>query len=304
MMKSKSEFIQLVSKFDQVMVYKNYHFKDNNTFQINYLIETLIVPYDVYSLKKIILYAIEYELEYVIIGNGSKILFSSNYVKKIVILLKDNFNRISFDGRNVYAASGASLAKVIHYAYQYELGGMERLVGIPASIGGAIYKNAGAHQSDISQFILKVDYIDSFGQFKTLTKEECQFNYRSSIFQKKKKWVIIGAMFDLPKVHVEEKKEEMKSYLLYRNQHQPINKKNSGSIFKNPPNQYAAQLIESCNLKGYKINDAMISNQHANFIINEKNATPKDIMELISLIQQKVYEKYQIQLELELEIIY
>ena len=210
---------------------------------------------------------------------------------------------ISYDGRNVYAQAGATLAQIIIYAQQFQLGGMESLIGIPATLGGAIYKNAGAHQKSIGDFILKVDYIDAFGQFKTFSQSECQFAYRQSIFQKKKKWIIVGALLQLYKIDVDQKREEITYWLKYRTQAQPNNKKNCGSVFKNPEGKKAYQLIENCQLKGKRINDAMISLQHANFIENVGVATEKDILQLIDLIQKEVYKKYQILLELELEII-
>ena len=186
-MANKQEFLKKIKNEKNILIYKDYFFKELNTFKINYLIETLIIPKSVYALKKVINYAIEYEIPYVIVGNGSKILFQTHYVKKVVILLKNQLSTISYYGRNVYAQAGATLAQIIIYAQQFQLGGMESLIGIPATLGGAIYKNAGAHQKSIGDFILKVDYIDAFGQFKTFSQSECQFAYRQSIFQKKKK---------------------------------------------------------------------------------------------------------------------
>lgn len=302
-MTNKQEFLKKIKNEKNILIYKDYFFKELNTFKINYLIETLIIPKSVYALKKVINYAIEYEIPYVIVGNGSKILFQTHYVKKVVILLKDQLSTISYDGRNVYAQAGATLAQIIIYAQQFQLGGMESLIGIPATLGGAIYKNAGAHQKSIGDFILKVDYIDAFGQFKTLSQSECQFAYRQSIFQKKKKWIIVGALLQLYKIDVDQKREEITYWLKYRTQAQPNNKKNCGSVFKNPEGKKAYQLIENCQLKGKRINDAMISLQHANFIENVGVATEKDILQLIDLIQKEVYKKYQILLELELEII-
>ena len=302
-MANKYEFLKKLKQEKNVLIYKDYFFKEANSFKINYLIETLIIPKSVYALKKVILTALEYEIPYVIIGNGSKILFADHYVKKVVILLKEQFAEITYDGRSVYAKAGATLAQIIFYAQQFELGGMEPLIGIPATLGGAIYKNAGSHQKNISDFILKVDIIDSFGQFKTLSREECQFEYRNSIFQKKKKWVIIGALLQLNKIDISEKKEELTYWLKYRTSAQPANKKNAGSIFKNPTNLKAYQLIEDCQLKGKRVNEAMISLKHANFIENLGNATENDVLNLIRYVQEEVYKKYHIHIELELEII-
>ena len=122
-MTNKQEFLKKIKNEKNILIYKDYFFKELNTFKINYLIETLIIPKSVYALKKVINYAIEYEIPYVIVGNGSKILFQTHYVKKVVILLKDQLSTISYDGRNVYAQAGATLAQIIIYAQQFQLGG-------------------------------------------------------------------------------------------------------------------------------------------------------------------------------------
>lgn len=302
-MDTKNLFLKKIAKYPDLLIYKDCYFKDFNTFHVNNLIEIMLIPKSIHIIRQLILDLKTFELAFVIIGNGSKILFKDFYVHKIVILLNYNFSNILLEENEIYAYSGAKLAQIIHYGLKHQFGLMEELIGIPACLGGAIYKNAGAHNKAISEWIISVDYIDEFGNFKTLTKEECQFSYRNSIFQKKKKWVILGAKLQIQKTDLKQAKEKIQKILLYRMHHQPRNHHNCGSVFKNPPTIKAYQLIEQCQFKGYRIGDAMISEQHANFILNLNQAKSSDICHLIQKIQQKVYEKFQIHLELELEII-
>ncbi len=302
-MNNKQLFLKKIKDYKDLIIYKDCYFKDFNTFHVNNLIETLIIVKSVNTLKKILFDLNQYELEYVIIGNGSKILFKDMYVKKIVIVINNNFENISLDSDYIYASSGTNLAKIISFGHLYNLGGMEKLIGIPASLGGAIYKNAGAYDLAISDFIISVDFIDEFNNFQTIDNRDCAFSYRYSIFQKKKKWTIVGAKLKLSPIDINESKQIIKETILNRTNKQPHNHHNCGSIFKNPIGYKSADLIDKCNLKGLKINDAMISNEHANFIVNLNNAKPADIIKLIEEIEKNVYEKFKIKLELELEII-
>jgi UDP-N-acetylmuramate dehydrogenase len=179
------------------------------------------------------------------------------------------------------------------------LRGVEMLAGIPGTLGGAIIMNAGAYSGEISDYLLDVEVIRNM-KLVRLKKEECGFGYRTSNLTND---IVIQAKFKFPPGDVEEMKKIRREILLKRNISQPVNFPNAGSIFKNPPGDYAGRLIEKAGLKGVCIGDAQISEKHANFIINKGKAKAMDVLELIKLAQTKVYEKFGIKLELEVRLI-
>lgn len=298
-----SEFIKKISNIKDLNIYTNYNFKHNNSLNIEYIISLFVIPKTIYSLKKVILMAKKYEISYLVVGNGSKIIFKNKYVNKMIILLNENFEKIEIEKNKLHVLSGTNLSKIIKYGHLFNIGGMEKLIGIPATLGGAIFKNAGAHNLTISDFIENVSFIDENGEFKTISNVDCRFSYRNSIFVNKRKWVIVSATLTLSYIDVNEANKIIKDTLLYRVNNQPINKKNCGSVFKNPNGYKAYELIQQSIFEKLNVNDAIMSKKHCNFIENIGNCTNYDVIKLISLVQQKVLEKTGILLEKEVEII-
>ena len=293
------------------MILQNVSLKNYNTFKIGgnakYFAETDNAEEIIDLLEK-------YEKVF-ILGNGSNVLFSDD----------------GFDGL-VLKVGKKSLHTVIQEAANNNLGGIEKLEGIPASLGGAIYMNAGAHGQQISDCIKTVTSIKN-GKIITRTKQECQFAYRTSIFKKSgESEVILSAEFDFIPMDKEMINKNRKEVLKWRKEKQPLNFPNAGSIFKNPtppsahtpsacgchpskrgeflssnilhsPFPSAGALIESCGLKGFSVGDAQVSELHANFIINKGNATAKDVKSLISYIKNEVLKQKNVHLSPEIVIL-
>jgi len=176
---------------------------------------------------------------------------------------------------------------------------MENLAGIPGTLGGAILMNAGAYGGEISNFIKTVEVVDDV-EIKFLTKEECGLTYRKSSLERK---IILSAEFELPFGDKAKARERRKELLIKRNQSQPVDVPNAGSIFKNPVGNYAGRLIEQAGLKGLTIGGAKVSEKHANFIVNFNNASANDVIELMKVIQETVFNKFGILLEPEIKMI-
>ncbi|MFN3133937.1 MAG: UDP-N-acetylmuramate dehydrogenase [Candidatus Kryptonium sp.] len=270
-----------------------------STFKIGGPADIYIAPRDVDELLRLIQYLKEQGIDFIILGNGSNVLISDEGFRGAVINLESGLNFIRIEGEYVVAGAGIKLAKFVDFCIENGFQGVEMMAGIPGTLGGAIIMNAGAYSAEISDHLIDVDVIRGLNLVR-LKKEECGFGYRTSNLTKD---VVVQARFKFPHGDVEEMKRIRREILIKRNQTQPVNFPNVGSIFKNPPGNYAGKLIEEAGLKGVQIGGAQISEKHANFIINKGNATARDVLELIKIAQQKVYEKFGVKLELEIRLI-
>ena len=282
-------------------VLENVSLKNYNTYKIGGNAKYLIKPYNSDNLIKLIEYLKNNNINYIVLGGGSNIILPDEDYDGVVILLS-KLNSIKIDDNKVMVESGINLNKFINTLIENNLGGLENLYGIPGTLGGAIRGNAGANGSSISDYLESVTYLENNIK-KTIYKNDCLFDYRNSIFKGDKNKIILDATFNLYKKDKVKMKELIKNNYEKRKNSQPLEYPSAGSVFKNPNNYSAGKLIEDVGLKNYNINDAYVSEKHANFIINKGNATSKDIKDLINYIKLKVYEKYNINLELEQEII-
>ena len=271
-------------------VLENVSLKDYNTYKIGGKTRYLVKPYNIDSLKELLIYIKNNTLKYIIIGNGSNIILPDSDYDGVVILLS-KLNEIKINENTINAFCGVSLTYFVNDLVKYNLGGLESLSGIPGTLGGAIVNNAGCYGQTISDKLNSVTYLEN-GEIKTINKEECNFSYRDSIFKKNKNFIILSAKFILDYKNKEEMLNIIKENMIKRNTSQPLNIGYS-----------AGKLIEDAGLKNYHINGAYVSDKHANFIINKDNASSEDIIELIEYIQKEISEKYNIKLKLEQEII-
>lgn len=244
-----------------------------------------------------------------VLGGGSDILISDAGFNGLVI--KTQMRNIEFDEEagQVRAEAGLIMAGLIAQTVKRGMQGMEYAVGVPASVGGAVWANLGARGSEIADFVVEVTVMDEEGNVKTLSKEECDFSYRHSIF-KDKQWIVLNVLLQLNKVEDESEqillKERVRELNDLRNATQDIKAQCAGCIFMNPTDQTdeaAAKLIDDLGLKGFSIGGAQVSERHANFIINTGEATADDVVQLISYIKQQVRDKKGIQLMEEVEYI-
>jgi UDP-N-acetylmuramate dehydrogenase len=241
----------------------------------------------------------ENEIEYFIIGKGSNLLVSDNGIKGIVIALGGELEEIKLlDEETIYAGAGASLMKVCRFALENSLSGLEFAYGIPGSVGGALYMNAGAYGGEINDVIYSAECITSKTEKNVILKGEMSLGYRTSVFKTNNN-VITSAVFKLHKADKENIKSQMEDYMERRKTKQPLEYPSAGSTFKRPKGAFAGALIEQCGLKGKSIGGAEVSEKHAGFVINKNNATAKDINELIDFVQKKVKEETGYYLETE-----
>lgn len=194
------------------------------------------------------------------------------------------------------------MSKLARVAHEASLTGIEFASGIPGNFGGSIYMNAGAYGSQIGDKIIETTYIDENLEIKTLVKEQNEFSYRKSIFQEQN-WIILSGKIQLEKGNKEEIKDKMEEYSKSRREKQPLNMPSAGSVFKRGEGFITAKLIDECGLKGYSIGDAEISKLHAGFIVNKGNATSKDVLDLIKYIQEKIKEKFDVNIEPEIKFL-
>lgn len=245
----------------------------------------------------------EMKEDYLIIGNGSNLLITDAGIERPVIVLDKNFSNITtIDEVTLYAEAGASLKSLANKALDLGLGGLEAISGIPGTVGGAVYMNAGAYGSEIKDVVTKIRYIkdDSIAE---LDASEANFAHRRSIFQDKG-YIILGAYFKLEKKDKKDIEEEQRDYTQRRKDKQPLEYPSAGSVFKRPEGYYASKLIEDAGLKGIAVGGAMVSKKHSGFIINTGSASFDDVVALIEKVKAIVLEKFAVSLEEEIRIIH
>lgn len=263
--------------------------------------EAFIVPKDKDDLSKILCYAHRHKVPAYFIGSGSNLLVSDKGIQGLVLSPKRGFKQFKFNKSSLYAESGVMLTRIVKESIKRNLSGLESLIGVPGTLGGALVMNAGAFGGEISNYLRCVDIMNMKGQVISYHPDELDFAYRFSSFKEDE--FIISANFILknedPKVILRNKANANKG----RKSNQPLKFRSAGSVFKNPKNFAAGYLIDKAGLKGTKIGDAEISTKHANFFINHGNASSKDILNLIKLAREKVREKFEINLELEIKLV-
>lgn len=231
-----------------------------------------------------------------IIGFGSNILVSGKGIGGIVCSTK-RMNQVTLDGEHIKAEAGAALDKVCEMACEAGLAGMEKLSGIPGSVGGAVYMNAGAFGQETFDCLEYFDIIDREGRPATLLKEEVKHAYRK--VEGVQDCIILSAGFKLQKGEFTQLIESRNTVLHKRMEKQPLEFPSAGSVFKRPTNDYASRLIDDTGLRGLSVGGAKVSEKHAGFIVNFNRATPQDIKTLMDVVREKVKEKHGVELELE-----
>jgi len=260
----------------------------------------LVRPETLQQLQDVVKRCNKNKLAIHMMGFGSNLLISDNGIRGVVIKLdKGQFAETKFTGETVTAGAGAELSKLVLVCVEKGLSGMEALTGIPGSIGGAIRMNAGGNFGDIGSAVESVTLMDNTGNVFEKTKPELMFDYRQTNITAK---FILGAQLKLSTAEPDQILRTVKEIWIYKKNNQPLNTKNSGCIFKNPRGLSAGAVIDKAGLKGLQVGGASVSEKHANFIIAGKDCKSKDVARLIDAIKQRVKEKFDIDLELEIEI--
>lgn len=270
------------------------------TFRIGGNAKIFVEPESVDDIIAIQKFVKEHNLLFFILGNGSNVLISDDGWDGVVMNLEDGFASLEYSDGIIYAGAGVKMAIFVDFCIKNHRKGVEMLAGIPATIGGAVWMNAGCYGGEIADTITEVELVRN-GKHVWLPKEECDFRYRHSGFGKDD--IVIGAKFKMGEGDSAELREIKLKHLKHRNEVQPVNMPNCGSVFKNPKPRFSAELIESVGLKGTKIGGAQISMKHANFITNLENASAEDVIALINLERKTVFDATGITLEPEVQLI-
>lgn len=291
--------IEELAKFGKVK--ENVDLKSYNTYKVSTMSKYLIDVKSEELLVNLIKYLKENNINYFILGNGSNVVFPNEPFDGVIIKL-NGLNAIDIDDDEVYVGAGVMLPKLVNETVNNCLCGLEWAAGIPGTLGGAVVGNAGAYLSEIFSFIEEIRVLEN-DEIKTLKKDDVKYSYRYSSFKENKDVIILGAKLKLNKGSKDESEVLMKERLERRIKSQPLEYPSAGSVFRNPEGNYAGKLIEDCGLKGKRIGGAMVSEKHANFIINYDNATPKDVRDLIKLVHDTVLKETNIDLVIEQELI-
>ena len=249
---------------------------------------------------KLLCLARQLEVPVHILGKGSNLLVSDEGVEGLVLHMDAKQNNFRRNGNEITAWAGDNLSALCMYAWEQQLSGLEFAYGIPGSVGGAVYMNAGAYGGEVKDCLKWVRYLDENLQEKVLSAEKLDLSYRHSMFCGKD-CVILEACFELKEGNSTDIKAMMDDVMFKRRDKQPLEHPSAGSTFKRPEGAFAAALIDQCGLKGRRVGGACVSEKHAGFIVNDKQGSCKDILDLIDIVREEVKEKTGYVLETEVE---
>jgi len=274
--------------------------KKHTTFKIGGAADVMALPETEEEIVSLLKFAKEENIPCFVLGNGSNLLVSDKGIRGLVIKLFKNYAKIAVDGEEISAQSGALLSKVSAVAAKNALTGLEFASGIPGTLGGAVFMNAGAYGGEMRDVVVETTYIDKDFNIKTLNDHN--FSYRHSIFQENG-GIILNTRMKLNKGDAGEIAEKINQLSKQRAEKQPIDMPSAGSAFKRPEGYFAAKLIDDCGLRGYKIGGAAVSGKHTGFVVNEGGATCKDVKDLLESVKNIVFSKTGVTLEPEIKFI-
>lgn len=276
--------------------YENERLSIRTTFKIGGPADVLIECGNSAKLPQLLAEIKQKNIPLTVIGKGSNLLVADEGIRGVVLLVSDD--KVTVDGDIITASAGAKLSKLCNAALESGLSGIEFAFGIPGSVGGAVYMNAGAYGGEIKQVIVSVTSITRDGKLILRSADELNLGYRTSVFKQNNE-IILSAEFKLELAERNEIKAKMDDFIARRKDKQPLEYPSAGSTFKRPEGYFAGALIEQCGLKGFSIGGAEVSTKHAGFVINKGNATCRDVMDLIQHIQKAVLSKTGVALETE-----
>lgn len=276
--------------------------KEYTSFKAGGSAGLLVEPGDMQELFSAVELCQRENVPYMIMGNGSNLLFQDRGYEGVVIRIGSGLDRVRVEGQVVFAEAGLLLSSLARIAMENSLTGLEFASGIPGSLGGAVFMNAGAYGGEMKDVVLSTMALRSGGMIKDRKNGDMNFGYRHSVFQETGE-IIVGVKLLLKKGSQDEIREKMRELTAKRNEKQPVSLPSAGSFFKRPEGHFAGSLIEECGLKGLSVGGARISPLHAGFIVNEGGATAQDIQDLMRIVQETVYDQKGVRLEPEVRII-
>ena len=296
-----------LSAFKEHLISRDYDFKENEplknhtTFKIGGNCSFLVCPRTQEQLIDILRCCRKWNIKKYVIGKGSNILASDEGFDGVIVKLTDSFSEITVEDTVIYCQAGASLAKVCYEAYLHGLSGLEFAWGIPGTIGGALYMNAGAYGGEMKDVVISSTHITDRLESGHFHSEQLHLSYRHSIYTDMPDYCITGVMLQLIPGSQSEIKAKMDDLMERRKSKQPLEYPSAGSTFKRPEGNYASALIDQCGLKGLTVGGAQVSEKHCGFVINKNNATCRDVLNLIKQIQEKVFSQTGYRLDCEIK---
>jgi len=273
----------------------------HTTFRIGGPADYLVLPSSAKEVAAVLVAAKECGVPVTILGNGSNVLVRDKGIRGLVLKFDATMGAMSHNGATVRAGAGAALGDVARYAGSLHLTGLEFAVGIPGSIGGAVFMNAGAYDGEIGGCVAAVTAVSQEGRLRRFSHDDIRFGYRDSVFQHNG-CIICEVELALREGNPAAIARKMNEYTRRREAKQPIEMPSAGSTFKRPPGHFAGTLIEQAGLKGLKVGGAQVSEKHAGFIVNAGGATAKEVLALIGEVQRRVQEKFGVKLQPEVRI--
>jgi len=269
------------------------------TWRIGGPADLLVMPAAIDDVRTVVRFSREQNLPLTVLGNGSNVLVLDKGIRGIVLRMASGLRQVIFAENRVVAEAGVLLPPLARMAAQRGLSGLEFAAGIPGSLGGAICSNAGAHGQSVSSLVESVTVMDALGNEAVLSPEEAGFSYRESLVPERG-LIVLQAALALQPGAKEDIAARVRQNLVKRREGQPLNFPSAGSVFKNPPGDWAGRLIDAAGAKGWRVGDAQVSEKHANFIINLGEARAEEVLLLISKVRRQVAERFGMQLELEI----
>lgn len=280
----------------------NEEMKNHTTFKIGGPADIFISAGSVDEIRAVLDYCKKNSVPCMIMGNGSNMLVGDKGIRGVVLQVGNKMSECKIEDETVYAEAGILMSALAKRILAAELTGFEFASGIPGTLGGGIYMNAGAYGGELKDIIEEVTYIDENNEIKTAKNADLDFGYRHSIFETGK-YVILSCKMKLKKGNADEIKALMADYTKRRNDKQPISMPSAGSTFKRPEGYFAGKLIQDAGLMGYAVGGAQVSEKHAGFVVNKGGATAEDVLRLIEYVQKTVMEKFGVRLEPEVRLI-
>ena len=294
----------MITKINEIIpedrIVKNVPMSKHTTFKTGGSADLMVCPHSKDELKNILKFFSEIGCPYYILGNGSNLLVSDDGIRRPVIYIGKDFSDVDVFEECVTARAGALLSSVAKKAAESMLTGFEFAAGIPGTVGGALIMNAGAYGGEMKDVVEAVNFLSPTGEEFVVSGEEMEFSYRKSALTDTN-CIILGTTLKLEKGNSEEIKERMAELAAKRREKQPLEYPSAGSTFKRPEGHFAGALIEEAGLKGKTVGGAQVSEKHAGFIINKGGATTSDIIKLIEIVKDTVYEKHGVLLEPEVK---
>lgn len=297
---------KLIAIISEEKIKTNELLASHTTFRIGGPADYFVLPENVQEAAAVLKLCVKEQMPYQIIGNGSNILASDEGYRGLVLKFPDDRSSMQFwqkdDRLHAKVGAGVLLMVFAREAAKQGAAGFEFAAGIPGSIGGAVYMNAGAYGGEIKDFLVSVSVLDEAGEQKKLTVQELELSYRSSSLQKQPLYVY-EAEFCFPSGNIEEAQKRIDELMRMRREKQPLEYPSAGSTFKRPQGYYAGKLIMDAGLGGFRIGGAEVSQKHCGFVVNVENASAKDVMAVIAHVQKTVQERYSVALEMEVRLL-